>query len=580
MSDLRTIVFGLLCSLLWQGQLRDQPARRDQPPVGAVSISGRVQAAGTGAPIQGAMILLVTAPVTESHSSGRDLEGARIDGRTATTDASGSFSFTGVAPGAYRLIVSPAFHQGRYLPSGIGASRPNDPGRAFTVRAGEDIRDLTLTLPAGVAIEGRVMDEAGEPLSRMNVIAARVMAGSDVAQRVGHEPATTDDLGRYRIYGLEPGEYVVAVEGRSVPVTRAQQPGVRVPLSEQELMAFLTTFHPSALVEPAAQRLRLAPGRDTVGIDIAAVRARRFRVSGVVLDSQGVPLPTASGALSRAGMISATSQGFTSDAVGRFTVAAVEPGEYTLVVGGGRWSSPVGSAGRPEHAELPMTVTADLEEVVIVTQPGISVSGRVVLADAPPASAPQLRIAFHPEDRSILHSTEIVASIDGDLRFRAADLFGPRLVRVSGLSSGWAVKAVLLNGADITDVPTVFTRDHDGQLQVVLGSRLSTLDGEVRDDTGKAVDDAMVFVFSEERRSWSLASPRTVFSDVRPDGRFRVGGLTGGRYFAIAVAREGFRMPQTPREAFFDLLSKEATPFVIGDDERRTLDLRLWRWPE
>ena len=35
-----------------------------------------------------------------------------------------------------------------------------------------------------------------------------------------------------------------------------------------------------------------------------------------------------------------------------------------------------------------------------------------------------------------------------------------------------------------------------------------------------------------------------------------------------------------PGEAFFDLLSREATPFVIGDDERRTLELRLWRWPE
>ena len=55
MNDLRTIVFGLLCSLLSQGQLRDQPQPRDQPTPGAVSISGRVQAA-TGAPIQGAAI--------------------------------------------------------------------------------------------------------------------------------------------------------------------------------------------------------------------------------------------------------------------------------------------------------------------------------------------------------------------------------------------------------------------------------------------------------------------------------------------------------------------------------------------
>ena len=87
---MRTIFFALLCSLLSQGQLRDQPQRRDQPPAGAVSISGRVQAA-TGAPIQGAAIVLVTAPLMESHSSGRNLEPGHIEGRSVTTDASGGF---------------------------------------------------------------------------------------------------------------------------------------------------------------------------------------------------------------------------------------------------------------------------------------------------------------------------------------------------------------------------------------------------------------------------------------------------------------------------------------------------------
>ena len=580
MSDVRIVLFALLYSLFPQGQLRDQPARNQQPPSAGVSISGRVQAAGTGAPVQGAVIVLVAFPLMESRSSGRTTEPGQFDGRTAMTDTSGGFSFTGVAPGAYRLIVSPAFYQGRFLPAGHGATQPNDPGRTVTVRAGEDIRDVTITLPAGVAIEGRVMDEAGEPLSRMTVIAARVMAGSDSAQRVGHEPATTDDLGRYRIYGLEPGEYVVAVEGRSAPVARAAQPGVRVSLTEQELMAFLTTFHPSTLVEASAQRIRLAPGRDAVGVDISAVRARRFHVSGLVLDSQGVPLASANGTLSRAGGLSATSQGFTSDAAGRFTVAAVEPGEYTLTVGGGAWSSPLGSTGRRETAELPMNVASDLDDVVVVTQPGITVSGRVVLIDAPEASAPKVRIAFRRVDSSIGRNPDIEATLGDHLQFQGADLFGPRLVRVSGLPTGWAVKSILLNDADITDVPTVFTKEHDGQLQVVLSSRLSALEGEVRDESGKTTEDAIVYVFSEDRRSWSLASPRTVFSDVRPDGRFRVGELTGGRYFAIAVARDGLRLPQSPREAFFDVLSREATPFVIGDDERRTLELRVWRWPQ
>ena len=103
----------------------------------------------------------------ESHSSGRDLEDARIDGRSAMTDASGGFEFHRRRGRCLSIDRVTAFHQGRYLPAGHGASRPHDPGRTITVRAGEDIRDLTLTLPTGVAIEGRVMDEAGEPLSRM-----------------------------------------------------------------------------------------------------------------------------------------------------------------------------------------------------------------------------------------------------------------------------------------------------------------------------------------------------------------------------------------------------------------------------
>ena len=94
-------------------------------------------------------------------------------------------------------------------------------------------------------------------VERLNAAMVKVLSSSTVArdklQGIGHEPATTDDLGRYRIYGLEPGEYVVAVEGRSVPVARAAQPGVRAPLTEQELMAFLTTFHPSTLIESSAQ---------------------------------------------------------------------------------------------------------------------------------------------------------------------------------------------------------------------------------------------------------------------------------------------------------------------------------------
>ena len=114
---------------------------------------------------------------------------------------------------------------------------------------------------------------------------------------------------------------------------------------------------------------------------------------------------------------------------------------------------------------------------------------------------------------------------------------------------------------------------------MVLTSKPSTLEGTIIGEDASAPADAMIFIFAEDRDGWRMASPRTHKGESK-NGKFSVGGLTAGRYYAIAVAREGFRPVANPGEAFFDLLSKEATPFAIGDDERRTLDLRLWRWPE
>ena len=67
--------------------------------------------------------------------------------------------------------------------------------------------------------------------------------------------------------------------------------------------------------------------------------------------------------------------------------------------------------------------------------------------------------------------------------------------------------------------------------------------------------------------------------DVTVDERL-VEGLAAGRYYAIAIAREGFRKPANAGPRFFELLSQSATLFTIGDDDRRTVDLTLWRWPE
>src|SRR5918993_2751516 len=121
---MRALVLVSLWTLV--GFLPQQAPPRDQPPrpakdAGTAAISGRVYAAASGAPLQGALVVLVPASGLNSVTvqSLRDLPSQRGTGPGAPpggqTDAAGRFRITGVAPGVYRLIANPSVHAGRYL---------------------------------------------------------------------------------------------------------------------------------------------------------------------------------------------------------------------------------------------------------------------------------------------------------------------------------------------------------------------------------------------------------------------------------------------------------------------------------
>jgi hypothetical protein len=279
-------------------------------------------------------------------------------------------------------------------------------------------------------------------------------------------------------------------------------------------------------------------------------------------------------------LTSSNSRSFQTDPLGQFHTVVPEPGDYRLVVGSGLASGLGSVNGRTEFADVAISITSDLTGLTVVTQPGIGLAGQVVFADAPPANVPPMRIALRRPDGVLARGDGIETTMDNGLRFYASDVFGPYLIRVSGLPAGWAVKAVTLAGADITDVPTAFTPDHEDRLHVVLTSRVASLEGQVRGQGAVPSGGATVYVFADDRASWRMSSPRTRSIDIGENGTFRIADLAAGRYYAVAIAREGFRLPPQPGEAFFDLLSKVATPFVVAEDDRRTLELQVFRWPE
>ena len=442
-------------------------------------------------------------------------------------------------------------------------------GKAIDLKDGEAFQ-ANVALPRGGAIVGRVVDDLGEPVSRAMVFQLRVMPGGSF-QRTGGG-FNTDDLGRFRLFGLEPGEYVVAVEAR----------GMGGPPVEGASEGFITTYFPSALTDREATRVRVAGSGDAGDVEIMLVRTRTFRITGTIMDSQGRVVQHPNVMLVRpSGGGFSTAGGFsTPDVSGKFTIRDVVPGEYRLVVRPmDRPPSESPQPGQPprETAAVPLSVSSDIEDLVVVTQPGATVSGQIVFAEGAPAAVPSgLRVMTQPADRWMMMGPPPSATVGATLQFTLNDVSGSHLIRLAGLPPGFAMKAVMLGATDVTDTPVELKPAHSRQLQIVVTSRASTLEGIVTDDRGEPASELTVLAIPEDKASWKVGSLRMRMTGAMK-GKFELKGLLAGRYHVVALPRGRLYLnPDTEPEAF-EALIKEATTVVIGEDEKRTVDLRVAR---
>jgi hypothetical protein len=159
------------------------------------------------------------------------------------------------------------------------------------------------------------------------------------------------------------------------------------------------------------------------------------------------------------------------------------------------------------------------------------------------------------------------------MTFTVKGLSGAVLLRAFGLQQA-IVKNVQLGAEDITDTPHEFKPGD--RVTIVLTTQGSTLEGMVTDAAGKPVTDAGLILFSDDKSAWRSNSVHTRRGGTQATGRYRMPGLLPGRYYLVAVPRErlnGLTIGADP--SVFELLSKEATTVVIGQDEQRTVDLKV-----
>jgi Carboxypeptidase regulatory-like domain len=533
---------------------RDPASAPAPASAGTGIIRGRVVAADTAVPVRRALITI----------SGGGLGRGPAASRTIYTDAQGRYELRNLPPGAYVVTARPSQYQGQYLSAVIPRTPAGDPQRV-TVTANQVVEGYDFVLRRAGVIAGRLVDENGDPVSGVYVLANRV---GDPPQSSSGPSQMSDEQGRYRIFGLTEGEY--RVKARPTSSGDWMQPG------EGQSLGFLETYYPGTQSREEAGRLRVRIGQETAAGDLQLTRIRAMRVSGIVYDSQGAP----------AGGGNRTMLGFSSrdggglgtglDPQGRFSIREPQaPGTYLVTA---RRTDET-SESTVEYGSVMITlVDKDVDDVVVSMKPTVNLEGSVVFEPATPSTLRigSLSIGAQSKDRLGNQLSVRAAPVGSDLTFILRRIAGEWLLRPSGLGvSGWFLKSVVLANKDITDLPTEFKAEDSGRLQIVFTNRASELSGTVTDAEGAPVRSCRIVLFGEDKATWFGSSLRTRIGWPNRDGRFSLQGLRPGRYYLIALPPERQIDDQSVDAAILGALVREATALVLGDDEQRVVDLKL-----
>lgn len=494
-------------------------------------ITGMATSVQTGEPL--ASVELTLSPV-RSPGSGEDRgrRGPPPRGTAARTALDGRFFFEGVEPGEYILAASKAGYEGGYRTP-----------RRVTLTDASPNTSLRIELNRAPSIEGRVVDRDGDPIAEAQVeLRAWSMSENQrVLNRV--RSARTDDLGRYRIYNIMPGQYFLCL----LPTTlSAMQGGV--------LHETLGVYFPQGSSPAEAAKLDLGWGQELEGVDLVATPADDTLVSGTVLETDGSPCGLCSVIVFDRTRIPAASTRL-SDA-GRFAIHGLAPGEYAFTA-----RSPRGADLALERVYLAEGRPVELALRLTAGQP---VSGRLVAAeadDSEPVAFDRAAIRLTPADGNLL-GRPIGDRVSSEGAFEIATApQGVYRVSASGLPENGYLRRVSLGSGELPGGKLRVTGDGPVVgVEVEIAFDGGAVQGQATGEDGEspAPPDGLVFLVPLDE---GTALHPQVVGYGGTDGAFRFRGVAPGDYVTFA----------STRSATWDW----SDPAVMADLERRASRLEV-----
>ena len=518
----------------------------------AIAVRGRVTRAG-GLPVSRAgvqLMSLVPGPPVVSQ-----------------TDVSGRYELILPNGGAgdYRVVVrKPGYAFAEY-----GAPSPDRRGAVLRLNPGDTRDDLDIALTKLSSASGRILDDLGDPVegALLRMAQLRYVDGQRQLVDAPALAARSDDLGRYRISGLRPGQYALIAAVGQVVVTEAAA----------EFPGYGTSYFPGTASANEIQLLSVGAAQELTDLDFRLTRQKSFTIAGHAADSEGNPV---TGGITltprrRSGAIAAIQMGARIDREGGFEFLNVPPGEYVVQVTRGVGRSAF-SEGEFAYRFVDI-VDADIKDLDLQTGLGSTISGRLIFDGGEPPPLERLELSAMPVDLDRTPGGQIArARINpDDYTFELTRINGPRRIQVMQPPSGWMLKGVVISGVDVTDEPLPFGRDDqslDG-VEVLLTKRATRLAGRIAEARDVSMTDLGVLVFSTRRDQWYLNTRYIRRGVARSDGSFSFDGLPPGEYYVLAAYPPddpgAWRDPE-----MLEKLALQATRTRLSEGQQISVDVR------
>jgi hypothetical protein len=527
------------------------------PPGRTGTIRGRVSRAD-GLPARRARVEL--SPVERSFAP-----------RATMTDDAGQYEFGRVPAGRYLVAATDIM---QLTTAAFAQRRTIDRGDVITLAAGGVVDHIDVSMPRTGAIVGRIFDESGDPIEGVSVRVEQVRwsAGRTRLSAVRVPSRQTNDLGRFRLFGLSPGRYMVkAAVGQPLAQGTDGQPG------------YVPTYFPGTPRAPDGQLVEITDIEDALNVEFGLARGREGRISGRVLKADAQPFDglvhLIASQRSRAIANEAPAR-VRTDETGSFAFDHLPPGEFVVQAA----TSREGASTEGEFGVQFVTVNAsDVSDVVVRMSVGSSITGHVTFeGGAPPDSPGGLELSPVPSDpdfASLADNPVARADVHEDWSFEMHGVSGPRRLMLIRAPEEWALQSIRINGEDVTDAPVVFGTQAQSvsEVDVVLTSRTTTLAGIVTDARGRPFSDSRVIAFATQQTRWYPQSRFVRQLDTTLEGTFTFTALPPGDYYVVGVDKRD--VPEMSGESespeFLRGLAGSAARIALTDGQRMTTVLRV-----